>query len=325
MKLKWLIGAVIVVGIAAIGISYMVVSSNNSNNHNVGKAKPVITTTSNKQSANNDTNQNLSNTNNAAPKQNDISNSSNTNGGNKSTNSNNANSNNGEAKSTGNFDQIINGSKYMVGTLNGTSIIVPLQGGSINSSNQLILPAYSTNNLNEVLQLKISSIGNGNYDAYEFLNGNIIGTFKLKANLESGVVPSLSGTFSKPNSNSLEGINFNVINNQNIGWPLGSYPFYHCTIGGTPVNISVTGKINNFIERYQGDSNIFNLKVDYNLNKNDLGLVESYNGVTTGEYLFPMSNSNPSFNVSNGTFITKPGQADSKTYNVSLYGNYNPN
>lgn len=317
MKMKWLIGAIIVVGIAAVGVSYIIANNNDTAKANVKQQSVVASQNIKQQSENTSSNQNA----NGSNKNNNLTNinSSNSKPA-QSNNTTNSSLNNGEAKSTGNFDQIINGSGYMVGDLNGASIIVPLKGGTINSNNQLILPAYSTNNLNEVFQLKISSIGNGNYDAYEFLNGNNLGVFKLKANMGNGA-SNLSGTFSKLNSNNVEGISFRVVNAQNEWGPLTQYPFYHCIIAGTQVNIAVTSKSNNFIERYQGDSNIFNLKIDYALNTNDLALTESYNGVKTGEYLLNMQNSNPD----NGTFTTKPGQVDAKTYNVSLYGSYNPN
>ncbi|MGL4741353.1 MAG: hypothetical protein ACRC41_11200 [Sarcina sp.] len=314
MKFKWLIGAIIVVGIAAVGVSYVIANNNDATKANI-KQQPVVASQNEKQPPQNiSSNQNMNN----SSKNNNLTNINNV--PQKPNPPSNPNLNNGEVKSTGNFDQIINGSGYMVGDLNGASIIVPLKGGTINSDKQLVLPAYSTNNLNEVFQLKISSIGNGNYDAYEFLNGTNLGVFKLKANMGNGD-SNLSGTFSKLNSNNVEGIRFRVVNTQNEWGPLTQYPFYHCIIAGTQVNIAVTSKSNNFIERYQGDSNIFNLKIDYALNTNDLALTESYNGVKTGEYLLNMQNSNPD----NGTFTTKPGQVDAKTYNVSLYGSYNPN
>ena len=158
------------------------------------------------------------------------------------------------AKSNGNFADIVNGSNYMEGNINGVGIIIPLVGGKV-VNNQLVLNEYYTSRLNEVFTAKISSIGDNNFILYEFYNGEHTATFRLRFFNNQGQ-QSLGGTFTHVGSNEVTGITFNLVNNQACSL-MTDYPFYEGTVGGTNVTIVSVPSTNSWIEKYSGDNNAF--------------------------------------------------------------------
>lgn len=228
------------------------------------------------------------------------------------------------AKSNGNFADIVNGSNYMEGSINGVSIIIPLVGGKV-VNNQLVLNEYYTSRLNEVFTAKISSIGDNNFILYEFYNGEHTATFKLRFFNNEGQ-ESLGGTFTHAGSNEVTGITFNLISNQACSL-MTDYPFYEGTVGGTNVTIVSVPSTNSWLEKYSGDNNVFQLNYDWNVGKtldgidteNKLILRESFNGKTTGYYILntpydPSEYKNYNYT---GYFISASNNA---TSSVSLSG-----
>lgn len=225
------------------------------------------------------------------------------------------------AKSTDDFSDIINGANYMDGTINGVNIIIPLVGGKI-VNNQLILTEYYTSRLNEKFTLKISSIGNNNFIAYEFYNGEHTGTFKLKYFSNQS---SLAGTFTHVGSNKVTGVRFNIWNSYNSG-PEKGYPFLKGVVAGNNVLITTTG-FSTWSEKYTGDNNIFKLSYNYNVpnkfhgvnTENKTPIQESYNGKVTGYYIFNRSISNKNYT---GYYISL---SNNNVYPFTFKGSYSPN
>lgn len=363
MKTKAIIGAIIAVGIVVIGSVYFMTSTpaHATTSTNTGLTTDAVsqgnTSTSNANNTNSNSNANSSNvnsnstatTNNSNNQKNNNNNENNSashtsaqqsNSNNNHINNNQSN-NNSQAQSqpkeqqalapkptaptitsTGNFADIINGATYMSGTIDGVGVVIPLKGGHV-VNNLLVLPEYYTSRLNETFTAKIASLGNNNFDLYEYYNGKNTAIFKLKYDVNQGGLPSLGGTFTHTGSNEVTGITFNLVNNNYAG-QLQAMPFYHTNIAGTPVTIAPAGPNGwNYSEHYSGDNNPFTLKIDYNITGKNyrLGLEETYNGQKTGEYLLnPISGTN---NYS-GVFIAHPGTPKAKSYNVTLTGSLNP-
>ena len=345
MKIKSIITAIVVIGVVTGGSIYFM-------NSHTASANPKLETSSN---STNTTTSNLNNTgttsstikanttenikpinsNNqeSAPNNKNITAQSNQNNTNqtshqtKTQNSTSTPKSSNMIKSTGNFSDIINNTKYMSGSIDGTTIIIPFNNAHI-VNKQLILPEYYSTKLNETFTDKISSTGNGNFVVYEYYGNKNTAVMNLKYH-NNQFDPSLSGTFKHVGSNTVTGIKFGLITEENAG-PLQYPPFYHTTIGGTSVNITTDSSIGigtKYLEYYAGNPNTFNLSIDYDLSSNyRIGLLETYNGKKTGEYLLNPVDSNDTFtNAYSGVFITKPNTPQSKTYNVTLTGNYSPN
>ncbi|MGL5575061.1 MAG: hypothetical protein ACRDCW_05840 [Sarcina sp.] len=345
MKTKAIIATIVIVGIIVIGSIYFMTSTpahasiNSTVGVNSSSTNPTSATPSKINSSNATTNQNNSNAT-ATPSvtasnnnNNNNNNQSNANSPQQSANNtenapaNQSNNNSQQAStpaitSTGNFADIVNGASYMYGTINGVGVVIPLQGGHV-VNNLLVLPEYYTSRLNETFTAKIASLGNNNFDLYEYYNGKNTAIYKLKYLTNNGGAPTLGGTFTHTGSNAVTGITFNLINSEYAG-PLQAMPFYHTNIAGTSVTIAPSAQ-NQFqlTEYYAGDSNAFTLKPNYNItNKNyQFGLDETYNGKVTGQYLLNPINGTSNFN---GIFIAHPGTSQSKTYNVTLTGSLNP-
>ena len=305
-------------------------TQNNSNQDNKNNNQNNNENNNNNQNNNNNNNNNKKNNNqnnneNKNNNQNNNENNKNNNNGNNNGNNNNSQSTDKSKKSTintgtGNFADIIAGANYMTGTIDGTGIIIPLQGGHV-INNMLVLPEYYTSRLNEKFTAKIASLGNNNFVLYEYYNGKNTAIFKLNY-LSNQYAPTLSGTFTHTGSNEVTGITFHLVTTDNSG-PLQAMPFYHTNISGTPVTITVDGSTFKYYEKYAGDNNIFTLTNNYNITnkKYNNGLVESFNGKTTGEYLLNQIGQTGNYS---GIFISKPGTSESKTSNVTLKGNLTP-
>ncbi|WP_297639351.1 hypothetical protein [uncultured Clostridium sp.] len=221
-----------------------------------------------------------------------------------------------KSNGTGNFSDLINGDKYLIGTIEGDTIVIPLKSGVVNN-NQLILPEYYVDKLDETFTLKIDSLGNNNFTMYEYYNGINTGIFKLKCS-PSSYNTTLSGTFSKPGSNVVIGINFSSSNNGGIL----SYPFFNGLVNGTPVTFAQTADSSGFFEKYSGDSNIFNLKYNYDqsLIKNyKILLTESFNNKITGQYEL---NSYDNGEILKGLYV--PASNPKLKYPVTFTGSFNP-
>ncbi|MGL4989831.1 MAG: hypothetical protein ACRC57_01520 [Sarcina sp.] len=227
-------------------------------------------------------------------------------------------------KSTGDFADIVNGANYMIGSINGTNIIIPVKNGQV-VNNQLVLPEYYTSEPNETFTAKISSLGNGNFILYEFYNGQNTATFKLKYNNNQEGMQTLSGTYTHAGSSSVSGITFYLNGAQFEG--MASMPFYHGIVDGTPVRFIMDGTQSmKYIEYYEGDNNSFILTQDWNILRNtdyDIGFTESYNGNTTGEYLLKYDGQN--YTQLTGVYIKKPGTPQQQSFPVTFTGNLSPN
>ncbi|MGL4656174.1 MAG: hypothetical protein ACRCWM_09875 [Sarcina sp.] len=358
MKTKAIISAIIVVGVVAIGSIYFMTSKpahattttntglttnnldsantnskNNTTSSNINSNSLATGTNSNSQQSSKTNENNSNNQQNVNTNENNSANQSNTQQNNSTNNQANNNSQTQTKQqpsstattaitSTGNFADIINGANYMSGTINGVDVVIPLQGGHV-INNLLVLPEYYTSRLNETFTVKIASLGNNNFDMYEYYNGQNTAIYKLKYDVNNGGLPSLGGTFTHTGSNEVTGITFNLVKSDYAG-QLQAMPFYHTNIAGSSVLIAPSGQNQfQYSEHYSGDSNAFTLSYDYNItNKNyQLGLKESYNGQTTGEYLLNPINGTNNYS---GVFISHPGTSQSKTYNVTLTGSLNP-
>ncbi|WP_297437022.1 hypothetical protein [uncultured Clostridium sp.] len=326
--MKSIIGTIIIVGIVVIIAVYFMTAT-------PAKASTINTNTLNNTSSIKK-NANLNGT---ANSQNNANNNQNTSNQSKNTKeSNNVNYNN-QAQSnpipiskpvikkptintgTGNFDDILSGATYLTGIVNGSEISIPLKGGHI-VNNMLVLSEYYINKLNETFTVKIASLGNNNFTIYEYYNGNNTSVFKLKYHSYK-YGPFLSGTFTQTASNAITGVSLYFIAPDSAP-PMTQMPFYHTIINGTPVTI-ISSIVNrpNYYEKYAGDNNIFTLNYKFPVTdkKYQNELIESYNGEKTGEYLL---NQIPNTGNSKGLFIIKPGTSESKTYNVTLTGNFTP-
>lgn len=343
MKSKAIIGTIIAVGIVVIGAVYFMSSTpaQATTSTNTGLNVNALNSTSNATGATNSQNNvNTNNQNKDIHTQNTSSQAKNTNESNNNQNTQNNNNNNqAQAKptptpapkpvvkkatintGTGNFADIISGANYMTGTIDGTQIIIPLQGGHV-VNNMLVLPEYYTSKLNETFTAKIASLGDNNFVLYEYYGDTNTATFKLKYHNTQYGAPTLAGTFTHTGSNEVTGITFNLVSSNYSGM-LAKMPFYHTNINGT--DVTVISKFNNsgYYEKYAGDNNLFTLSYDYKNNnrKYQFILNESYNGKISGEYLL-----NPIGNTGNakGIFITKPGTSESQTFDVTLTGSLNP-
>ncbi|WP_297522118.1 hypothetical protein [uncultured Clostridium sp.] len=343
MNSKGIIGTIVVVGIVVIGAVYFMTakpanaSTNNAMNTSNATTSPQATSSN---LNNNESTQAQNNSSNTNSNQN-----SNTNTPNNNTSNNQANNSNGSGQTnnvqakpiatppkpapvkvvkpainngTGNFADIMTGANYMTGSIDNTQIIIPLQGGHV-VNKLLILPEYYVNRLGETFTAKIASLGNNNFKLYEYYGSENTAIFNLKYHSDNS---ELAGTFTHAGSNEVTGITFNIVNSE-YGGTLMKMPFYHTVINGTAVTI--TNKIGSggYYEKYAGDNNLFNLAYNYNITgKNyQTGLVESYNGKESGEYLL-----NPIGNTGNskGVFITHPGTSESQTFNVTLTGSLSP-
>lgn len=218
--------------------------------------------------------------------------------------------------STGNFSDIMNGNSYLIGTIEGDTIIIPLKDG-IMSNNQLILHEYYVDKLDETFTLKVDSLGNNNFIMYEYFNNINTGIFKLKCT-PTAYSSNLSGTFSKPGSSEVFGIKFYSFNRGLTD----NYPFFNGIVNGTPVTFAQTANSSGFFEKYSGDNNIFNLKSTYNqsLSKeyNNI-LIESFNGKVTGQYDL---NSYDNGEILKGFYI--PSSNQKLKYPVTFTGSFNP-
>ena len=334
MKSKAIIGTIIAVGIVVIGAVYFMTStSTNTTSTNTGLNANNLNNASTT-----NMNSNSSTATNSSSQTNMNTNSNNANNQNKDIHTSNqpANTNNNQAQTapapkpvapkptintgTGDFADIISGANYMSGSIDGTQIVIPLQGGHV-VNNMLVLPEYYTSKLNETFTAKIASLGDNNFTLYEYYGDTNTAIFKLKYHANEAE-PSLSGTFTHTGSNDVTGISFNLVST-NMAPPVMQMPFYHTNINGAQVTIIPSPNSSKFYEKYSGDSNLFTLNYNYSsYNKNyQVQLDESYNGQKTGEYLL---NQIHNTNEYTGVFITKPGTSSSKTYNVTLTGNLHP-
>lgn len=286
-------------------------STNTQDVHNL--VSKTTSSDTNTTSSNNKSTSNSSNVNTNTSNNNEVSSSTS-----QSNNNSNTSQNTGfsMAQSTGNFADIVNGSNYIIGAIDGTHIIIPVSNGQI-VNNQLILPEYYTSEPGEVFTAKISSLGNGNFILYEFYGNKHTATFKLKYQACADGPASLLGTFTHNGTSSVTGITFNF--SQFGGFLSNGMPFYHGSVAGTPVTLEINSVgQNKYLEYYQGDQNAFTLKFNYNVPRNyNIGFNEYYNGQLTGEYLL---NSNSSNTTLTGEFISHPGQSNSETYPVTLQG-----
>lgn len=218
--------------------------------------------------------------------------------------------------STGNFSDIINGNSYLIGTIEGDTIIIPLKNGVINN-NQLILHEYYVDKLDETFTLKVDSLGNNNFIMYEYFNNINTGIFKLKCT-PTAYCSNLSGTFSKPGSNEVLGIKFYSFTRGSTA----NYPFFNGIVNGTPVTFAQTANSSGFFEKYSGDNNVFNLKFDYTENPNNGYtniLIESFNGKITGQYDL---NSYNNGEILKGFYI--PSSNSKIKYPVTFTGSFTP-
>lgn len=221
-----------------------------------------------------------------------------------------------KSNGTGNFSDIINGDKYLIGSIEGDTIIIPLKSGVI-KNNQLILPEYYVDKLDETFALKVDSLGDNNFTMYEYFDNINTGIFKLKCSTSSSNT-TLSGTFSKPNSDVVIGIKFSSIN----GGSTSSYPFFNGVVNGTPVTFAQTVDSSGFFEKYSGDNNIFNLKYDSNQelsNSYSILLDESFNGKITGQYELNSFNNGE---ILKGFYI--PSSNKKLKYPVTFTGSFTP-
>lgn len=221
-----------------------------------------------------------------------------------------------KSNGTGNFSDIINGDKYLIGSIEGDTIIIPLKSGVI-KNNQLILPEYYIDKLNETFTLKIDSLGNNTFTMYEYFDNMNTGIFKLKCSTSSHNT-IFSGTFSKPNSNVVVGIKFSSIN----GETTSNYPFFNGVVDNTPVTFAQTINSSGFFEKYSGDSNLFNLKYDYNQkhdNSYAIILNESFDGNITGQYELNSFNNGE---ILKGFYI--PSSNKKIKYPVTFTGSFKP-
>ncbi|WP_297520277.1 hypothetical protein [uncultured Clostridium sp.] len=352
MKIKSIIATIVILGVIGTGSLYLMnshtanastnttnsnnlvspnntINSNNeasttgnTNTQNTESTKPVNlnnkTTTAKAQNTKESSTQNITNnTNNSSTNQNSQKTKVQTSATPPTTNM---------IKSTGDFSDIVSGSSYMSASIAGTNIVLPFNNAHI-VNNQLVLPEYYTSKLNEVFTAKISSTGNGNFVLYEFYDNKHTATMDLKYH-SNQYESYLSGTFKHVGSNAVTGLKFDIITKLNSS-VIDYTPFYHCNIAGTPVNITVANpSLNNkWLESYAGNPNTFNLAIDYDLSSTyRIGLLETYNGKKTGEYLLNPNDPNDTFNNTyTGVFITKPNTPQSKSYSVTLTGNYSPN
>lgn len=350
MNSKGIIGTIVVVGIVVIGAVYfMTAKPANASTNNANTSQNALNsnaTTTSPQNSNLNNNGNTQGQNNSSQTNSNGNNNINSSSSNQANNDNNGGQTNSTSvnqvqdptpakvvtptinNGTGNFADIMTGANYMTGSIDGTQIIIPLQGGHV-INNLLVLPEYYVNRLGETFTAKIASLGNNNFKLYEYYGNKNTAIFDLKYHSQQ-YEPTLAGTFTHSGSNEVTGITFDIINN-NIAPPLMSMPFYHTVINGTPV--TVLGKDNSdggYYEKYAGDSNLFNLKVNYNYYngtkpKYQQELIESYNGKETGEYLLNETNNGQRNNGDcTGVFISHPGTSESQTFNVTLTGSLSP-
>lgn len=276
---------------------------------NKNTSSPTSTTLNNVANSNNQ----LSNVDNSNISNNNANSQSNT----QNYNTNNTSTN--MAQSTGNFSDIIDGNTYLTGNIEGDTIIIPLNNATI-VNKQLILNEYYVDRLNEKFTLKVSSLGNNNFIMYEFFNGVNTGIFNLKS-INSQYSSTLSGTFSKPGSNKVIGIQLS--SNQSAS----KYPFFKGYINGTQVTLihssNPYGFSNEFLEKYAGDNNIFNLSyIASGPNNNfQFPLAESFDGRTTGEYEL---NYIDNYTGLSGFYIKAPVTKNSIKYPITLTGSYTP-
>lgn len=219
-----------------------------------------------------------------------------------------------EDNGTGNFSSIVNGAKYFSGNIEGDTIIIPLNDGTV-INNQLILKEYYVDKLNEVFTLKIDSEGNNNYTFYEYYNGVNTGIFKLKATAVPGEV-SLHGTYSKPGSNSVIGISLQAYTREQ------SYPFDCGIVNNTPVTFTPGANYGGYYEKYAGDNNLFNINYNYQTKaqKYNAYFNEEFEGKITGEYELNISRNGKQMS---GVYI--PASNKNVEYPVTLTGSYTPN
>ncbi|MGL5069332.1 MAG: hypothetical protein ACRC6T_16250 [Sarcina sp.] len=347
MNSKGIIGTIVVVGIVVIGAVYFMTAkpanastASNAINSSAATTSPQ-NTNANTNLNNNQNTQTQSNASKVSSNESNQNNSSKANSNqnnNINTNTSNNNASNNQANNTpvkpapakiatpainngtGDFADIMTGANYMTGSIEGTQIIIPLQEGHV-VNNLLVLPEYYVNRLGETFTAKIASLGNNNFKLYEYYGNKNTAIFDLKYHANEGE-STLGGTFTHTGSNAVTGITFNIVN-PNSGGALMAMPFYHTVINGTAATITNKIGTGNYYEKYAGDNNLFTLNYNYNITgKNyQIGLVESYNGKTTGEYLL-----NPIGTTGNskGIFITHPGTSKSQTFNVILTGSLSP-
>lgn len=354
MKIKSIITTVIAIGVISVGSIYFMHAhiasaspqtkiSNNLNSTNVPSIMPSSsvnnktssTTSSNNSEQINNSNgnytDNIKNTN--SDNQNKINNTSNSsvpqNHQEKSINpqtQNNKETSSNKVKNTGNFAKLLSAT-YISGPINGTTVIIPTSTGHI-VNNQLIVPEYNTSNLNNSFTDKISALGNDKFIIDEYSNNTKTGVMNLTYH-SANYSESLIGTFKNVLNGNISKVNLSLTTN-NFAGQLQYSPFYKTVIGGTPVTIAVNSPMglgSRYLEYYSGDSNAFSLAIDYDLSSvYHIGLLETYNGKKTGEYLLNPIDVNDTFtNSYKGVFISHPNTPQSRTYNVTLTGSNSPN
>ncbi|MGL5415446.1 MAG: hypothetical protein ACRDAU_07290 [Clostridium sp.] len=305
-KIIIIIIMVLVVVIIGGGIGIFMYTSNNTDTTSKTVSKENAITASNSKANTNENETNASNTDGSTSTTKTTANAVST------RNTSSTSENNGN----GNFSSIVNGAKYFSGNIEGDTIIIPLNDGTV-VNNQLILKEYYVDRLNEVFTLKIDSEGNNNYTFYEYYNGVNTGIFKLKATTSQGEV-SLNGTYSKPGSDSVIGISLQAYTNGNI------YPFYCGVVDNTPVTFINKEDGSGYYEKYAGDNNLFSVVNDYyyknNYQKYNEYLDEEFGGRVTGEYEV---NVNENGEDIKGIYI--PASNKNVEYPVTLIGSFTPN
>ncbi|WP_436514163.1 hypothetical protein [Clostridium thermobutyricum] len=289
------------------------------NNNSIQKPLTKNVTLSTNKNTSSPTSSTLNNVANSSNQLSNIDNSNiSNNNANSQSNTQNYNTNNNStnmAQSTGNFSDIIDGNTYLTGNIEGDTIIIPLNNATI-VNKQLILNEYYVDRLNEKFTLKVSSLGNNNFVMYEFFNGVNTGIFTLKS-INSQYSSTLSGTFSKPGSNKVIGIQLS--SNQSAS----KYPFFKGYINGTQVIFAPYPNHYGFLEKYEGDNNIFSLSyMAAGPNSNfQFPLTESFDGKTTGEYEL---NYIDNYTGLSGFYIKAPVTKNSIKYPITLTGSYTP-
>lgn len=303
-------------------------STMNTTNNKTTNTKPHINNISNgttKNISNTENSNNASNTNNINTNTSENKKANTINTGNNTGSVNTNTSTTTMAKSTGNFADIVNGANYMIGSIDGTNIIIPVKNGQV-VNNQLVLPEYYTSEPNETFTAKISSLGNGNFILYEFYNGKNTATFKLQYSNNQEGMQTLGGTYTHAGSSSVSGITF-YLNGATQFEGMIEMPFYHGIVDGTSVRFIMDGtQGTKYIEYYEGDSNSFILKQNWKILRNtnyDIGFTESYDGNITGEYLLKYNGQNST--QLTGEYIKKPGTADQQSFSVTFTGSLSPN
>ncbi|WP_297632748.1 hypothetical protein [uncultured Clostridium sp.] len=306
---KIIIIVVLVIVIIGAGIGAFIYASNSTNTTSKTTSKENAITASNSKANTNENEIKSANTaeNNSTT---NVINTSATTGTSTAANTTSTTADNG----TGNFASIVNGAKYFSGNIEGDTIIIPLNDGTV-VNNQLILKEYYVDRLNEVFTLKIDSEGNNNYTFYEYYNGVNTGIFKLKATSSIGEI-SLHGTYSKPGSDNVIGISLQAYTNEE------SYPFMCGIVNNTPVTFIPGVNYGGYYEKYAGDNNLFNINYNYQekSQKYNAYFNEEFEGKITGEYELNISKNGKQMS---GVYI--PASNKNVSYPVTLIGSFTPN